>query len=195
MRYAWYIPAHMRLFIVFTLLFSTAAFATPAQVIMIRHAEKPADESHNGLSKRGWKRAYALVDFFMTEKKVTRYGPPVAIYGFGQTRPDSSVRGIQTVEPLAEELGMKVIKKYIRDDYEAAAEEILTKRAYDGKMVLVSWEHDALTPFAEALGLEDAPKWKSKAFDRAWIIDFSKKGEVVRFRDIPQQLLSGDSEE
>lgn len=188
-------PLIMRFLLIFALLLSSTAFATPAQVIMIRHGEKTADEENNELSKRGWKRAHALVDFFTTEKKVTRYGTPVAIYAFGQTRPDSSVRGIQTVEPLAEELGIKINKKYTREEYEDAAEEILNKRAYDGKMVLISWEHDALNNFADALGVDDAPKWNGKVFDRAWIIDFSKKGEVVRFSDIPQHLLSGDSED
>lgn len=171
------------------------AFAAPAQVILIRHAEKPSDEDEdNGLSARGRKRAYALVDFFLQEKAVLRYGPPVAIYGFGQHRPGSSLRGIQTVQPLADELGIKIIKKFTRDDFEAAAEEIMNKPAYDGKMVLICWQHDALTDFAEALGLDDAPKW-GKVFDRAWILDFSKRGKVVRFSDIPQRLLSGDSDE
>jgi len=184
----------MRLFLIFTLLLSSSAFATPAQVILIRHAEKPADESHNGLSNRGWARAHALVDFFTEKKKVTRYGPPVAIYAFGQARSGGSIRGIQTAEPLAEELGIKITKKYTTEAYEEAAEEILTKRAYDGKTVLIVWSRDGLESFAETLGVDGPPKWKSTTFDRAWILDY-EDDELVDFTDTPQRLLSGDSEE
>lgn len=176
------------------LLFCTTfsnAFAMPAQVILIRHAEKPAGEETNGLSERGWQRAHALVDFFTQEKAVLRYGPPVAIYGFGPHRPGASVRGIQTVQPLADALSMRVIKDYTRDETKAAAYEILNAPAYDGKMVLICWQHDNLRNFATALGFADAPKW-GKVFDRAWILDYAQ-GRVVGFSDIPQRLLPGDS--
>ena len=52
--------------------------AEPAQVIIIRHAEKP-DEG-NELSLAGRERAAALAPYFLGETALLRFGPPVAIY-------------------------------------------------------------------------------------------------------------------
>jgi hypothetical protein len=57
---------------------STAAWATPAQVLIIRHAEKGA--SGKDLSSAGDARAQALVGFFENNPEVTQYGTPAAIY-------------------------------------------------------------------------------------------------------------------
>jgi phosphohistidine phosphatase SixA len=169
------------------------AHATPAQIILLRHAEEPENEEHNELSKRGWKRAEALVDFFK-KKKFTKHGPAVAIYAMGQRHEDSSVRAIQTMTPLAEELGIEINDEYTREEYAEAAEEILTKRKYDGKLVIVCWQHKRLRDFAEELGLEDAPKWGGDVYDRVWVLDF-EDDELEEFDSLPQNLLSGDSDE
>jgi broad specificity phosphatase PhoE len=170
------------------------AHATPAQIVLLRHAEKPADEEHNELNTRGWKRAHALVDFFLKRKEFRRHGPPVAIYAMGQHKKGSSVRAIQTVTPLAEELGLEINDEYTRDDYEELAEDILSKRKYDGKLVIICWQRDTLPEFAEELGLEEAPKWGSSVFDRAWSFEYDEDDELEKFRDLPQRLLSGDSD-
>jgi broad specificity phosphatase PhoE len=172
----------------------STAHATPAQIVLIRHAEKPANEEHNELSARGWKRAHALVDFFLERKEFQRHGPPVAIYAMGQHEEGSSVRAIQTVTPLAEELGLKINDEYTRDDYEELAADILAKKKYDGKLVVISWQRDSIPEFAEELGLEEAPKWGKSVFDRAWSFEYNEDEELEEFTDIPQQLLSGDSD-
>lgn len=180
-------------FFIFAFAFSlSSAFATPAQVIMIRHAEKPNDVDIH-LSERGYERAKALVGFFLGSKEFQKYGPPVAIYAMGQRKKTTSVRAIETVTPLAEELGMTINDNYTRDEYDEAAEEILTEKQYDGKLVIICWEHDALSDFASELGFDDAPDWGSE-YDRAWILDY-RDDEVARFRDVPQRLLDGDDEE
>ena len=77
----------------------SAGFAQPAQVIIIRHAEKP--DSGNGLSLKGMKRAAALVPYFLGTESLLKFGEPVAIYAQAQRHETSSIRPIETVRPLA----------------------------------------------------------------------------------------------
>ncbi len=179
------------------------AAAAPAQIILIRHGEKPAQG--NQLDEQGFARARALVNYFKTNPAVTAYGTPVAIYAMKPKGPNGSVRPIQTVTPLAEALGLPVISDYLRDDASDLANAVLSNKAYDGKMVLVCWEHNAIPDIVAALaaaagtadGVQDAlpDNWDGNAFDRTWILDFSPDGKITSFRDLPQRLLPGDSAE
>jgi hypothetical protein len=169
-----------------------ASSAAPAEVIMIRHGEKPA--SGNELNDQGWQRAYALVDFFTTNNAVLAFGTPAAIYAMGQKGSTGSIRPIQTVTPLAQKLNLPILHPYLRDDTGQLAQEILGTSAYDGKMVLVCWEHNAIPSILSALGWTSGPDaWPGDAYDRVWILDF-KDGKPVSFRDLPQKLLPGDSQ-
>lgn len=166
------------------------AAAAPAEVILIRHGEKPAQGSD--LSDRGYQRARALVGFFQDEPAVTRFGPPAAIYA-EKPRPDGSrSRPLETVEPLADALGLQVDTEFKQKDAAGLARAILGDPAYDGKLVLVCWEHHELSAIAQALGLAQAPAWPDGVFDRAWVLDYQGE-KVSSFRDIPQRLLPGDS--
>ena len=54
------------------------SWATPAQVLLIRHGEKLTTGAD--LSPDGQKRAKLLVEYFKTNPDVTKFGKPVAIY-------------------------------------------------------------------------------------------------------------------
>jgi hypothetical protein len=179
---------------------SGAAFAAPAQVVFIRHAEKPGNS--NELSEQGFRRAQALVKFFLSEPAVNRYGPPAGIYAAAPKHEDSSIRSIQTVTPLAKALQLTINKNFTRGETRKLARSIMQNPAYDGKMVLVCWQHaalvDAIRDLAEESGA--SPKllgvlpveWPDETFDRAWILDFDR-GSAAHFKNIPQRLLPGDS--
>jgi hypothetical protein len=168
-----------------------AAPAGPAQVILIRHGEKPA--SGDDLSPRGYQRAAALVGFFRTNPAVLEHGLPAAIYA-EQPRPDGKQsRPLETVRPLADALGMTVNTDFQKTDAEGLARAVLSDPSYVGRAVLIGWEHHMLPAIAKALGWDAAPDWPDAAFDRVWIIDFDG-GKPVRFRDLPQRLLPGDSD-
>ena len=179
------------------------AAAAPAQIILIRHGEKPAHG--NQLDEQGFARARALVGYFKANPAVTAYGTPVAIYAMKPKGPNGSVRPIQTVTPLAEALNLPVISDFLKDDATGLVTAILGNKAYDGKMVLICWEHNAIPDIVSALasaagtadGVQDAlpGSWDGDAFDRTWILDFSPDGKIVSFRDLPQRLLPGDSAE
>lgn len=182
-------------------LFCAAAVqAAPAQVVLIRHAEKPGHS--NELSEQGFKRARALPRFFASEPAVTRYGPPAAIYAAAPKHEDSSIRSIQTVTPLAESLGLEIRADYTRGQVTKLARDIMENPAYEGRMVLVCWQHGAIPEIAwelaryggsaAAVQLALPQGWPEEDFDRAWLLDLSR-GKVVSFKNIPQRLLPGDS--
>jgi hypothetical protein len=176
------------------------ALAAPAQVIFIRHAEKPGQGAE--LSAQGFKRAEALVWFFQTRTEVTRYGTPAAIYAAAPKHEDSSIRSIQTVTPLARALKIDINTSFTRGQAHKIAVDIMENPEYKGRMVLVCWQHAAIVDIVRELS-EYVPagaaaqvslpyEWSDTRYDRAWILDFSGN-RVVSFRDIPQRLLPGDS--
>lgn len=191
----------MRIFnaiLVAALLGAGTAFAAPAQIILIRHAEKP--EQGAELNAQGLKRAEALVDFFRSEPAVTRYGTPAAIYAAAPKNEDSSVRSIQTVAPLARALGLRIDTRFTRGQTRKLVKAIMENPAYDGRMVLVCWQHTNLVTIAQELAeYNSSPRitipttWPDGSFDRVWVLDLAK-GKVTAFKDLPQRLLPGDSD-
>ena len=166
---------------------SSLASATPAQILIIRHGEKPADG--NQLSVKGWQRAHALVHYFETNPAVTQHGTPVAIYAMKQDGLDGSVRPIQTVTPLAQDLDKDVKTPYLRDDYELLVKEILSDSSLDGKMVLICWEHKVIPDMAHAFGVHPRPNdWDGSDFDTVYEINFSGN-QISSFNTFPENVL------
>ena len=163
--------------------------AAPAQVIVIRHGEKI--EETGQLSPRGLQRARAMVNYFRSRPEVTAFGTPVAIYAPHPKHPGSSHRPIDTVTPLAASLGMNLNTSFTKDEAQDLVAEVMSRSEYDGKMVLICWNHTNIPDIGVALGNRAAPTWPDEVFDRAWIFDFDGE-RLAGFRDIPQNLLPGD---
>ncbi|MGO9108026.1 MAG: hypothetical protein ACLP9L_02225 [Thermoguttaceae bacterium] len=177
----------VRIFVISCLTWSfvpSLANAKPAQVIIIRHGEKP--DQGDDLSLKGRERAAALVPFFVSGDKER----PVAIYAQGPSNEHHSRRPMETVAPLARELKLEV-KTYHRNRYAEMVKEILARPEYDGKTVLICWHHKGIPDLATALGVVAPPDWTSQTFDRLWIIRL-KDGKAI-LQDLPQRLLYGDS--
>jgi len=170
---------------------ASSSWATPAQILIIRHGEKPAQG--NDLSAKGEKRAQALVSYFETSPEVTQYGTPVAIYAMApDDSQDPSRRPIETVTPLADSLGLKINTPYARDEVKDLAESILSNSDYDGKMVLICWEHNMIPKLAHKLGVEPKPAdWPDTVFDQVWEIDYNGD-QVSDFRQYSEHVLPGD---
>ncbi len=162
----------------------------PAQIVVIRHGEKPATGGE--LSAQGVQRAQSLPRFFKTNPEVMRFGAPVAIYAFKPAVAGGSVRAIQTVTPLAKQLGLSIHQDYIRDDYAKMVEEIKSTHAYDGHMVLICWEHKVITDIVAAFGATGHDWPGGDVYDRAWVLDFNGD-QLIQFKDLPESLLPGDS--
>jgi hypothetical protein len=164
------------------------AEAKPAQVIIIRHAEKPPVGHH--LSPQGRRRAAALVPYFLETPEVTRFKTPVAVYAQKSTPEHLSHRPVETVKGLAMALGLELIQ-VPRGEYARMVAEINAKAEYEGKMVLICWEHHAMRGLARAFGVKDAPNYPDNAFDRTWVLTFGD-GKPT-FQELRQKLMYGDS--
>lgn len=178
-----------------------SARALPAEVLIIRHAEKPAvavlgKTDGRDLSPKGCQRANALASLFTKDARMLEFGLPVAIYAGSPKKSDTgSLRPLETIQPTAKELGFSPITSFISDDFASMADEVMTKAEYEGKTVLISWPHDKIPDIASAFGVNKSqvPQWDGSIFDRVWKIKFGIKGSPVFFENLPQHLLPGDS--
>jgi len=167
------------------------ASAAPAEIIFLRHAEKP--EKGAELNTQGWRRAAALPSLFERDPRILTHGTPVAIYAGAPAKAGGSVRSIQTMQATAKALHIPLIQSITRDQVDELVRTILASSAYEGKTVLVCWEHKKIPEMIRAFGWVNGPaRWKENVFDRLWILDF-KNGKPVHFQDDPQGLLPGDS--
>lgn len=151
----------------------------PAQIILIRHADEPADPRDPHLSPAGVRRAEQLVSFITTDPVMTRFGLPVAVFATRTTKDGNGQRTQETVAPLARVLRLPVQTPFLGRDYAALASLILADPAYAGKAILICWNHEEIPQLAAALGVTpEPPKWKQSVFDRVYVISYHD-GEVA----------------
>lgn len=183
--------------VTFSLVFLTApAQAMPAQVIIIRHADKFEDRHKIHLSPKGLIRAKALSQFFQADPRVLEFARPAAIIAMSPTAEHRSVRSLETVQPLAKDLGLKVVSRFTYGQPVEMVNWLKAQRDFDGKTVLIAWQHIEIAKIAKALGVTDLrPRlWPHETYDRFYLIDFSPvEGKITSFRNLPQCLLFGDS--
>ena len=156
----------------------------PAQIILIRHAEKPADPDDPHLTPEGVTRATQLVPFITTDAAMTRFGLPVAVFATQTRKHGGGQRTQETVAPLAKALKLPVQTPFTSKDYSALAQRILSTRSFAGKTILICWNHEEIPQLAEALGVSPQPaKWKGSVFDRVYIIAYHDgKAELTTSR-------------
>lgn len=150
--------------------------ARPAQIVLFRHAEKPADKANPHLSPEGVRRARLLVGFLTTNPVVNKHGKPVAIFATKTTKDDDGQRTQETVAPAAAALKLAVQAPFVGKDYKRLAKRILGNPAYAGKTVLICWNHDVLSELAAELGVSPKPPaWKGGEYDQVYLITFRGK--------------------
>lgn len=172
------------------LTWTVLAPAAPAQIIFLRHAEKPPTGAE--LNAQGWARARALPTLFENDPRVREHGAPVAIFAGAPAKPGGSVRSIETIQATGQALGVAVDTAITRDEISKLVRAIMDNPAYEGKTVVVCWEHKRIPDMLKAFGWTTGPnRWDDAVFDRLWFLDFAD-GKPVRFRDLPQKLMPGD---
>jgi len=172
------------------------AEAMPAQVIIIRHAEKSEALQQIHLSPKGRTRALALVELFQSDPRVLEFGRPAAIISQSPTAKKPSPRCLETVEPLAVALGLPVISQFTYGQAGELVQWLKDQRQYDGKAVLICMQHMEIDELAQALGVFDLrPRiWPHETYDRLYILTYAPQdGRLLSFRNLPQRLLFGDS--
>ena len=173
--------------------------------MLIRHAEKPLGDGppfgvtdqgvvdRESLTPRGWQRAGALVALFggATARPAAADLPvPTHLFASRVGPQSSSRRPMETLQPLADRLGLTIDTTVLKADIPGLAAAIL---AADG-VALVSWEHHLIPSLIEALvgrpGIAPAV-WPDDRFDVVWCLERSPGG-AFRFRQVAQMLLAGD---
>lgn len=145
----------------------------PAVIIVIRHAEKPRDETNPHLSSAGQSRALQLVPFITTDSSVSRFGTSVALFAPRPTRDGSGQRSLETLTPLATALKLDVQTPYRPAEYAVFARWLLKNPAYSGRTVVIAWTHDEIPDLVAELGVTPKPlRWKSKVFDLVYLITY-----------------------
>ncbi|MBC7457881.1 MAG: histidine phosphatase family protein [Bdellovibrionaceae bacterium] len=182
----------MKIAFIASLFFCIVQFAQamPAQIILIRHGEKP--DIGDELSSQGWERAKALPNLFK-RAEFKQYGDPVALYAMNKKGKQGSIRAIQTLKYVSDYFKLAVNTNYTRDEVSNLVDDIKKNHKYDGKMIIICWEHKVLIDIAVELGVQQPLSWPEDQFDRAWILDFNSSGQFETFRNLPQQILPSDS--
>ena len=172
----------------------SVALSQPAQVLIIRHAEKPPERSAFSLSLKGQERALALVPFITQTPQLTYQGLPTALFAAKIGPGEFSERALETITPLSNYLRVLPDAHYAKWDYADLAQEILTNLKYQRKTVLICWDHEYIHRLAAALGVyPEPPPWPKTAFDRVWVITY-RQGQASLV-NMPQRLMFGDSPE
>jgi hypothetical protein len=168
------------------------ADAEPAQIILLRHAEKPADGSDVHLSAEGQERARALIGFLTTTPALTNHGPPAVLFACQTTARGHGRRCLETLQPLAIHLRLAIDTTWPAREYMALAQHVRSDERYAGKAVVICWVHDYLPELAKALGLRPKPRpWNKDVYDQVWLIAY--RDHDASLTRLPQRLLPGDA--
>jgi broad specificity phosphatase PhoE len=158
----------------------------PAQLLLLRHAEKPEAENDVGLSPKGQIRAAALAVYLPLV-----FGRPTHLIAAQRTK--ESDRPAQTLKPLSEALGLPIDTRFQNEHFKDLARELLENPAYQGALIVVCWHHGEIPDLARALNVKDVPDhWDGDDFDRIWQIDYGL--EHAKLNKVHQKLLFGDSD-
>lgn len=155
----------------------------PTKVVIIRHASK-LQQSNPGvaLDAIGQVLAMSFGNYYLKH-----YGyPDVVIATKASNNPDKpqSLRAQQTVCPLmtllAEQNCFPVFQhEHPPKDYQAVANDILGQ--YQGKQILVCWEHHRINDLASALGVDIAlPKWEKEDYNCVYELEISKNKTTIK---------------
>jgi hypothetical protein len=188
------------------------AEAQPSRVIILRHAEKL---NAYALCDLGRERADALAKQFLGQ------GTAQSLFAPGE-RPAAfmavTLHPLETITPAAQTWGLPVVdysvvpNKDEDDDAETeinvrtqeAARDLMSNHEYDGKIVVVAWEHKHIAShklekqyrgqevtFRQLLRLGQAPEsWSDTNYDYFWIVDYAPGNpNPIKFQAIKQTFL------
>jgi broad specificity phosphatase PhoE len=172
-------------------------------VMVIRHGEKPEDnesgpgldakgvEDDSSLTAVGWDRAHRLVDLFDPAQDALRPGlmRPKAIYAAGANDNGEGQRTRETVQPLADRLGIPVNTSFGKGDEEKLIEHVLSQPG----PTLISWQHGEIPGIAEAFpAATPTPptEWPEDRFDVIWTL--TKTADGWHFAQLPELVLPQD---
>jgi hypothetical protein len=170
------------------------------KIMLIRHAEKPTEtvrgvdpdgkSNRESLAVRGWQRAGALIGLFSPHPGQfcePGLSTPHWLFASGS----SSERPDETLQPLADKLGVSIDASFEKDKTAELVKRITTL----GGTVLVAWQHEYIPAIAATILGSDKvcpSHWPGSRFDLVWIFERPSEPSIWSFSQIPQLLLAGD---
>jgi len=142
----------------------------PKTILILRHAEEPADDESLDLSKRGRSRAEKLSAYIPKA-----FGNPGFLFAAAPS--DSSVRCYLTLRPLADRLGLNIEGTYKEREFGALSSKLLADPAFDKSLVVVAWTHKQLPALASSLNVArgDFPmQWNENIFNLIFALTYTK---------------------
>ncbi|KIJ25481.1 hypothetical protein M422DRAFT_70226 [Sphaerobolus stellatus SS14] len=140
-------------------------------IYLIRHGEKPPNDGI-GLSSRGQERAECVADIFGSFSEFN------VGYILAQEPKDDGHRRrpVDTVTPLAEDLGLMVDTTCDRDDPQCVVDAVMNFASHSSADILICWEHKALRDILKALGVAKPMRYPHHRFDLIYTVH---KGKLV----------------
>ena len=181
-----------------------------SKIMVIRHGEKPPDFGHgvdskgqkddSSLAVQGWQRAGGLATLFNPSRGSLQspdLAVPQFIYATAVAPKSTSERPEETIQPLADKLGLAPITgpkdaPFTKDNYAAMVASAVTSNG----VVLISWQHEDIPEIANLiLGSDTIQKgcWPGNRYDMVWVFDLGSNGQYQPLIQVPQLLLKGDS--
>jgi hypothetical protein len=148
---------------------------TPQFILVMRHAEKPADPVDPNLTAAGQARATALAKYIPDT-----FGEQDFIFASAISK--HSARPYETVQPLSKRTGVPIDAIIADQDYAVLAQDLLSDASFAGKRTVVCWHHGNIPSLMHALGAAsgDYPDpWDPSVFNLILKIDYSVGGSSV----------------
>lgn len=144
------------------------------KVIFIRHGEKP--EKGNNLSCKGLNRSLKLPGLIQH-----KFGIPDFIYvpSLKIGYKTASARMFETAIPIAVKYNLDINSEFEKTDSTGIANDILRKQG----LVLVVWEHKAISGILHSMHINNIPKWDDSDYDTILIVTVVN-GKAVLTKDV-----------
>jgi hypothetical protein len=159
------------------------------------------DEDPHSLLPLGWQRSGALTVLFDPALAPLQAGlqTPGTLLSPSYGDPDKTAnhRTYQTIAGLGARLGIQIVSAFAEGQEPQLAASVVS--SYSG-VVLICWEHEHIPALAAALptaaGTVIPQAWPGDRFDVIWTFTLvpGPTGAQYTFGQIPQQLLSGDTD-
>lgn len=170
---------------------------TNTNILLIRHAEKPTDQTNTGLILAGQARAMAYVIYFQNyqiNSQVIKLD-----YLFATAQSAHSNRPYLTIQPLGQALNLNIDSHFTNSDEDVAAltNYIQTDPKFNNANILICWHHEKLLQIANALGAphDTLPNdWPDSVY--GWLIQLSyaANGRLTESVTIEEKLMYDDYE-
>ncbi|AXG71653.1 hypothetical protein KORDIASMS9_03910 [Kordia sp. SMS9] len=163
----------------------------PKEILIIRHAEKPAEATNENLSTKGYERAAALAYYLPAT-----FGTIDHVFAAGVGLKSPSKRPVETVTPLATRFHKKIHDGFLKYQYPEMVTHIFDDHTYTDSNIVIAWQHTDIEAIATAFGTKDVPitPWAEACFDLVWKLTYNGD-KTYSLTQIPQLLMYGDTDQ